>query len=1062
MILFIFCPHLGKEEFILTTKFLSKVDLKDGSMINGQEIARLADIPTQLPADGGDSATVGGIAPEQILRSDVLDTQQGGIKFLNSINLNGSVPTAMDLDGSVYYDATAKDFKGKVDGGWRKLWTDLNFNPANKLDATAKAVDSDKFDGLDSTQFVRSDARSVVTNILNVNTNSGANPFYVSRLGSETIEFTKWYVDDAYTYFHYKNDEFRSGFKWIVENTDTEASDGSRATTGTLEFYKSNTDVFLSVDSKRVWHEGTFNPNSKADKSLILTAGAGLTGGGDLSVGRTFAIDYAGTGSATTASRSDHNHDTTYFKLAGGTVTGATTFSSTLLVNNANANILRLVRSGATNANIEIGHTGATRYFGINSTGEFVFGDVVDLNASGKIVYHSGNFTPSSKADLAGATFTGGVIVPNMAVNGGLSVNNGADLTLKAGSTNVNDAGDIVFANNSGAEMLRLWYNGGTSVNVRFGSADTAKQLFHSGNFDPSTKADATTTSNHISNTSNPHGVTKAQVGLGSVLDYGVATQTEAEAGTSDSKYMTPLKTSQAISKLQAVKSVAGKTGIVTLAKSDVGLTNVEDKSSATIRSEITSSNVTTALGFTPENNANKGIANGYAGLGADGKIPLSQIPDTARQQTYVVADIAGRDALTGLITGDKVFVTTGSESYIWNGSTWVLMADADWANVNLDWANITNKPTSTTAQIDSAVTNSHTHSNKSVLDAITTAPEPAFTTLPVSKGGTGAGSFTATRVLYGNGTSALGNDANFVYASSKLSVPYITATGTTRTAGAFYAGTTAPSSTNRLNYDGGLYATELYEGSTRVALAGHVHDDRYYTESELNTSGGGGAVHWNNITNKPALSVDGHTHDTIYYTKTNMQTSGQASMHWNNLTNVPTAFPASGGNADTLDNLHATSFVRSDADNTAPISFNDVSRYWLSTASTWGIYWNTTDNQLEFRGADTKRFHVDLDDGNTWVGGNLYMNSSSIHGIAYLHGGYGMMMRSTDEWLRINDDSSHSAGVYFGSSQVRTDGYFNVGGNSDLQLRPTGITLKNKFTIQYNSADDSLDFVYA
>ena len=58
-----------------------------------------------------------------------------------------------------------------------------------------------------------------------------------------------------------------------------------------------------------------------------------------------------------------------------------------------------------------------------------------------------------------------------------------------------------------------------------------------------------------------------------------------------------------------AVDSVAGKTGVVTLTKTDVGLDNVENKSSATIRSEITSSNVTTALGYTPYNATNP---NGY------------------------------------------------------------------------------------------------------------------------------------------------------------------------------------------------------------------------------------------------------------------------------------------------------------------------------------------------------------------------------------------------------------------------------------------------------------------
>jgi hypothetical protein len=54
-----------------------------------------------------------------------------------------------------------------------------------------------------------------------------------------------------------------------------------------------------------------------------------------------------------------------------------------------------------------------------------------------------------------------------------------------------------------------------------------------------------------------------------------------------------------------AVDSVAGKTGVVTLVSSDVGLGNVENKSSATIRGELTSGNVTGALGFTPYNATN-------------------------------------------------------------------------------------------------------------------------------------------------------------------------------------------------------------------------------------------------------------------------------------------------------------------------------------------------------------------------------------------------------------------------------------------------------------------------
>ena len=51
----------------------------------------------------------------------------------------------------------------------------------------------------------------------------------------------------------------------------------------------------------------------------------------------------------------------------------------------------------------------------------------------------------------------------------------------------------------------------------------------------------------HAGDTSNPHSVTKSQVGLGNVENYGLATQTEAEAGAINNKYMTPLRTKQAI-----------------------------------------------------------------------------------------------------------------------------------------------------------------------------------------------------------------------------------------------------------------------------------------------------------------------------------------------------------------------------------------------------------------------------------------------------------------------------------------------------------------------------------
>lgn len=62
-----------------------------------------------------------------------------------------------------------------------------------------------------------------------------------------------------------------------------------------------------------------------------------------------------------------------------------------------------------------------------------------------------------------------------------------------------------------------------------------------------------TSLNNHINNVSNPHSVTKAQVGLGNVDNYGTATTAEATAGSSTSKFMTPARTKEAVTAYGAI-----------------------------------------------------------------------------------------------------------------------------------------------------------------------------------------------------------------------------------------------------------------------------------------------------------------------------------------------------------------------------------------------------------------------------------------------------------------------------------------------------------------------------
>lgn len=51
------------------------------------------------------------------------------------------------------------------------------------------------------------------------------------------------------------------------------------------------------------------------------------------------------------------------------------------------------------------------------------------------------------------------------------------------------------------------------------------------------------------------------------------------------------------------------------------------------------------ALGFSPENSANKGQANGYAGLGSDGKVPTTQLPSLTPASGSITDAMLSNDA---------------------------------------------------------------------------------------------------------------------------------------------------------------------------------------------------------------------------------------------------------------------------------------------------------------------------------------------------------------------------------------------------------------------------------
>lgn len=84
----------------------------------------------------------------------------------------------------------------------------------------------------------------------------------------------------------------------------------------------------------------------------------------------------------------------------------------------------------------------------------------------------------------------------------------------------------------------------------------------------------------HMGDTANPHNTTKAQVGLGSVPNYAVATQAEAEGGSSNARFMTPLRVREAIEAIVGLTLNAhliDYTNPHNVTKTQVGLGNVQN-----------------------------------------------------------------------------------------------------------------------------------------------------------------------------------------------------------------------------------------------------------------------------------------------------------------------------------------------------------------------------------------------------------------------------------------------------------------------------------------------------
>ena len=192
----------------------------------------------------------------------------------------------------------------------------------------------------------------------------------------------------------------------------------------------------------------------------------------------------------------------------------------------------------------------------------------------------------------------------------------------------------------------------------------------------------------HPGTGTNPHGTTKTDIGLGNVTNNEQATKVEFDAHTGNATVHitgpertawnakeTPgaaqTKATQALTDAKEYTDL--HTALVNnphaVTQAQVGLGSVENKSSSTIRSEITEANVTTALGYTPLKSTLKGADSGLAELDTNGKVPASQLP------SYVDDVLEFAELSSFPATGEPGKIYTAIDTnmiYRWGGTTYV------------------------------------------------------------------------------------------------------------------------------------------------------------------------------------------------------------------------------------------------------------------------------------------------------------------------------------------------------------------------------------------------------
>ena len=438
-----------------------KIYLRPGgdSVVTGEFI-----LDTTGATIGGNKVwTSGNDGAGSLLDADLLDGRHASDFSLTTHNhddtyfkKSGQVPGAVlatDLSGNVVASSVVSTTElNYLDGATSNIQTQINSKLASSsytasdvlaklitVDGAGSLLDADTVDGLHASAFATSGhnhdgtyvkvAGDGVTGLLSLN-----------RAG-DGVEILKLNTERSWSFFQKgtlatANLELKSstdGKAFIVTGPAgteafkvniNEAGGHSAVVSGGLT-------VNATLAAQNVTEGGTSLGSKYAAIGRTITAGSGLSGGGDLTANRTLSVVYGGNGTATSVSRSDHNH--TLDSLSNTTITANSNgeilkWDGLAWVNNtlAEAGIAPLAHVGA----------GGSEHAAVTTTvnGFMTFSDKVKLDG---IATNANNYShPTGDGNLhvpATSTTNNGKVLKAGATAGSLSWGNitFAELTSK-------------------------------------------------------------------------------------------------------------------------------------------------------------------------------------------------------------------------------------------------------------------------------------------------------------------------------------------------------------------------------------------------------------------------------------------------------------------------------------------------------------------------------------------------------------------------------------------------------------------------------------------------------